>query len=158
MVGADPQLVVHPPPWTAGPPRPGDPRSSLQAFLAMLGGHMPVAPRQRFGIADVRDVASAHLAAMTTPDAAGKRYLLLADGPTTSWLGVANVLHERFGELAAKAPTEEAPAGEADPSGGLPPLIIHNERAKAELGFTPRPAETTIVDTVHDMIERGMLA
>jgi nucleoside-diphosphate-sugar epimerase len=155
--GGDTQLVVLNPTWIAGPTLTADPRSSLQAFLAMLGGHMPVAPRQRFGIADVRDVASAHLAAMTTPDAAGKRYLLLADGPTTSWLGVANVLHERFGELAAKAPTEEAPAGEAAPSGGLPPLIIHNERAKAELGFTPRPAETTIVDTVQSMQAAGML-
>jgi len=149
--GGDTELVVLNPTWIAGPTLTSDPRSSLQAFNAMLGGQMPVAPRQRFGVVDVRDVASAHLAAMSTPDAAGKRYLLLADGPTTSWLGVANVLHERFGSLAALAPTEEAPGDE------LPPLIIHNERAKAELGFAPRPVETTIVDTVDDMRARGML-
>jgi len=149
--GGGTELVVLNPTWIAGPTLTSDPRSSLQAFLGMLGGHMPLAPRQRFGIADVRDVASAHLAAMTTPEAAGKRYLLLADGPTTSWLGVAHVLRERFGELAAKAPTEEAPGDE------LPPLVIHNERAKAELGFAPRSAEATIVDTVDDMRERGML-
>lgn len=149
--GDDTQLVVLNPTWIAGPALTSDGRSSLQAFAAMLGGHMPVAPRQRFGIADVRDVAAAHLAAMTTPDAAGKRYLLLADGPTTSWLGVANVLHDHFGDLAAKAPTEEAPGDE------LPPLVIHNERAKSELGLAPRPAETTLVDTVEDMRERGML-
>ena len=150
--GGDTQLVVLNPTWIAGPTLTSDPRSSLQAFSAMLGGQMPVAPRQRFGIADVRDVASAHLAAMAAPDAAGKRYLLLADGLTTSWLGVATVLREHFGALAAKAPTEEAPGDE------LPPLIIHNERAKAELGFAPRPAETTIVETVQSMIDHGMLA
>jgi len=145
------ELVVLNPTWIAGPTLTSDARSSLQAFSAMLGGHMPLAPRQRFGIADVRDVSSAHLAAMATPDAAGKRYLLLADGPTISWLGVADVLRSRFGDLAAKAPTEEVPGDE------LPPLIIHNERAKAELGFAPRSAETTIVETVESMIERGML-
>jgi nucleoside-diphosphate-sugar epimerase len=149
--GGDTELVVLNPTWISGPTLTSDARSSLQAFSAMLGGHMPLAPRQRFGIADVRDVASAHLAAMATPDAAGKRYLLLADGPTISWLGVADVLRTRFGALAAKVPTEEAPGDE------LPPLIIHNERAKAELGFTPRSAETTLVETVEGMRESGML-
>jgi len=139
------------PTWIAGPTLTADPRSSLQAFSAMLGGQMPLAPRQRFGVVDVRDVASAHLAAMATPDAAGKRYLLLADGPTISWLGVANLLHEHFGELAAKAPTEEVPGDE------VTPLVIHNERAKAELRFAPRSAETAIIDTVESMRERGFL-
>ena len=149
--GGGTELVVLNPTWIAGPTLTSDARSSLQAFSAMLGGQMPLAPRQRFGIADVRDVASAHLAAMSTADAAGKRYLLLTDGPTTSWLGVATILHEHFGALAAKAPTEEVPGDD------LPPLVIHNERAKAELGFAPRPAETTIIETVENMRERGML-
>lgn len=150
--GGDTELVVLNPTWIAGPTLTADARSSLQAFSAILGGQMPLAPRQMFGIADVRDVASAHLAAMSTPGAAGKRYLLLADGPTISWLGVATVLRDHFGELAAQAPTEEVPGDD------LPPLVIHNERAKAELGFAPRPAETTIVETVVTMRERGMLA
>lgn len=149
--GGGTELVVLNPTWIAGPTLTSDPRSSLQAFSAMFQGQMPLAPRQRFGIADVRDVASAHLAAMAAPDAAGKRYLLLADGPTITWLGVATLLHEHFGELAAKAPTEEVPGEE------LPPLIIHNERAKAELGFAPRSAETTVVETVQNMRERRML-
>jgi hypothetical protein len=50
-----------------------------------------------------------HVAAMATPGAAGKRYLLLADGPTTTFLEVAGVLPARRGEFAATVPTEEAP-------------------------------------------------
>ncbi len=150
--GGDTELVVINPTWVAGPTLTSDARSSLQIFQAMLGGHMPLAPRQRFGVADVRDVADAHRAAMHTPDAAGKRYLVLADGPTTSWLGVADILHSRFGSLADKAPTEEVPGED------LAPLIIHNERAKQELGLSYRPAEETIVDTVTSMQELGMLA
>ena len=145
------ELVVVNPTWIAGPTLTAEARSSLQVFTAMLSGAMPVAPRQRFGIADVRDVADLHRAAMTTPAAAGKRYLALADGPTISWLGVAQVLRDRLGPLADRVPTEEAPGDE------LPPLTIHNERAKRELGFSPRPAEETLVDTVVSMRDLGML-
>ena len=149
--GGGTELVVLNPTWIAGPTLTSDARSSLQLFSAMLGGQMSVTPRQRFGIADVRDVADAHQAAMATPVAAGKRYLLLADGPTTTFLEVAQVLRANLGALAERVPTEEAPGDE------LPPLIIHNERAKAELGFAPRPAETTIVETAESMRDLGML-
>lgn len=42
-------------------------QSSLQLFTAMLNGTMKVVPRQRFGIADVRDVAELHMTPMATP-------------------------------------------------------------------------------------------
>ena len=58
---------------------------------------MPALPRQRFGVVDVRDVADAHITAMATPAAAGKRYLLLADGPTITWLGLAQILRDHLG-------------------------------------------------------------
>ena len=149
--GGDTELVVINPTWIAGPTLTPDARSSLQLFQAMLTGHMPVVPRQRFGIADVRDVAQLHITAMTTPAAAGKRYLALADGPTVTFLDVANVLREKLGPLAELVPREEA-AGE-EPA----PLVIHNERAKAELGFAPRPAETTIVETAQSLRDLGLL-
>jgi nucleoside-diphosphate-sugar epimerase len=149
--GGGTELVVINPTWIAGPTLTSEARSSLQLFVAMLGGMMPVVPRQRFGIADVRDVAELHIAAMATPEASGKRYLALADGPTTTFLEVANVLRDRLGPIAARVPTEEAPGDE------LPPLVIHNERAKDELGFRPRPAPTTIVETAESLIDLGLL-
>ena len=149
--GSGTELVVINPTWIAGPTLTSDARSSLQLFQAMLTGHMPVVPRQRFGIADVRDVARLHITAMATPGAAGKRYLALADGPTVTFLDVANVLRERLGALANLVPTEEAPGEEP------PPLVIHNDRAKAELGFAPRPAETTIVETAESLRDLGLL-
>jgi nucleoside-diphosphate-sugar epimerase len=149
--GGDTELVVVNPTWIAGPTLVGEVRSSLQFFTAMLSGAMPFVPRQRFGIADVRDVAQLHITAMTTPEAAGKRYLALADGPTTTFLGVAQLLRERLPSLAAHVPTEEAPGEE------LPPLVIHNERAKQELGFRPRPADETIIETVESLRDLGLL-
>lgn len=150
--GGDTELAVLNPTWIAGPTLTSDARSSLQIFTAMLSGHLEATPRQRFGVADVRDVASAHIAAMTTPEAAGKRFLLLADGPTTTFLEVANVLRERFGEWAAKVPTEEVPGDE------LPALVIHNERAKRVLGFSPRPMVDTIVETVESIRDLGLMS
>ncbi len=117
----------------------------------MLDGHMPMVPRQRFGIADVRDVSELHITAMATPEAAGKRYLALADGPTTTFLEVAQLLRDRLGPLADRVPTEEAPGDE------LPPLVIHNDRAKRELAFSPRPADSTIVETAESLRDLGLL-
>ena len=150
--GGDTELVVINPTWIAGPTLTTEARSSLQVFTAMLSGAMHAVPRQRFGIADVRDVAELHVAAMQAPEAAGKRYLALADGPTTTWLGVAQVLRDHLGSLAARVPTTELPGEEPAP------LIIRNDRAKQELGFRPRPAETTIVETAGSLRDLGMLA
>ncbi len=149
--GAGTELVVINPTWIAGPTLTTEARSSLQVFTAMLSGAMTVVPRQRFGIADVRDVAALHITAMTTPEAAGRRYLALADGPTVTWLEIAQLLRDRLGPLAARVPTEEAPGDE------LPQLTIRNDRAKQELHFRPRPAEATIVETVESMRDLGML-
>jgi nucleoside-diphosphate-sugar epimerase len=117
----------------------------------MLDGTMPVVRRQRFGIADVRDVADLHIRAMAAPDAAGKRYVALADGPTISFLDIAQILRARLGPLAERVPTEEAPGPEP------PRLVIHNDRAKQELGWRPRPAETTVLDTAESLRDLGLL-
>jgi dihydroflavonol-4-reductase len=149
--GGDTELVVLNPTWIAGPTLTASARSSLQIFTSMLDGLMPAVPRQRFGIADVRDVAALHVTAMATPEAAGKRYLVLADGPTRTFLEVAQILRDRLGPLAARVPTAEQPGEEPSP------LVIHNDRAKRELGFRPRDAETTVVETAESLRDLGLL-
>jgi nucleoside-diphosphate-sugar epimerase len=149
--GGDTELVVLNPTFILGPTLTSQARSSLQLTKAMLDGTMPVVRRQRFGVADVRDVADLHIRAMAARDAAGKRYLALADGPTISFLQMAQILRDRLGPLAARVPTREAPGPE------LPNLIIHNDRAKRELGWRPRPAETTIVETAESLRDLGLL-
>jgi nucleoside-diphosphate-sugar epimerase len=147
--GGDTELVVLNPTFILGPALTAQPRSSLLLIKAMLDGAMPVVRRQRFGVADVRDVADLHMRAMAAPDAAGKRYLALADGPTITFLGIAQILRERLGPLAQRVPTEEEPGPEP------PPLIIHNERAKRELGWRPRPAQDTILESAENVLELG---
>jgi nucleoside-diphosphate-sugar epimerase len=149
--GGDTELVVVNPTFILGPTLTTDLRSSLQLVKAMLEGTMPVVRRARFGIADVRDVADVHIRAMAAPGAAGKRFLVVADGPTVSFLEVADTLRRRLGPLAARVPTEEAPGED------LVRPIIHNDRAREELGWRPRPAETTIVETAESLRDLGMI-
>lgn len=117
---------------------------------------MSVAPRVRFGVVDVRDVAGLHLRAMAAPRAAGKRYLAVSDGPALSFAEVAGILRRRLGDPAALAPTAEAAleAGRPEP----PRPVVHNDRARQELGWRPRPAETTIVESAESLRDLGLLS
>jgi nucleoside-diphosphate-sugar epimerase len=146
----DMELVVLNPTFIIGPTLVTALRSSLVAIKAIAEGTMPALPRQRFGVADVRDVADAHVKAAATPEAAGKRYLLLADGPTITWLDLAESIRDHLG-AGAHVTVREAP-GE-DPT----PLTIHNDRAERELGWQPRAARTTITETVDSLRALGLL-
>lgn len=147
----DTELVVLNPTFIIGPTLVTTLRSSLVAIKAIAEGTMPALPRQRFGVADVRDVADAHLKAAATPEAANKRYLLLADGPTITWLDLAEAIHEHLGAGGANVTLMEGPGDEPTP------LTIRNDRAKQELQWQPRTAHTTITDTVDSMRELGLL-
>ncbi|MER7251093.1 NAD-dependent epimerase/dehydratase family protein [Kribbella sp. NPDC000426] len=144
MRGAGTELVVVNPTGIFGPTLTADLRSSTQLIKLMLDGTMTVAPRARFGVVDVRDVADLHVRAMAAPDAAGKRFLAVADGPTVSFLEVAEI-------LGPPAPTEEAPGPD------LPRPIIHNDRARNELGWQPREVKTTILETAESLRDLGLV-
>jgi dihydroflavonol-4-reductase len=140
------ELVVVNPTGIFGPTLTADLRSSTQLIKMMLDGTVTVAPRARFGVVDVRDVADLHVRAMAAPDAAGNRYLAVANGPTVSFLEIARMLHRRLGVVT---PSEEAPGPE------LPRPIIHNDRARA-LGWQPRDVETTIIETAESLRDLGL--
>jgi dihydroflavonol-4-reductase len=150
--GGDTELVVVNPTFILGPTLTTGLGSSMQLVKAMLDGTLGIAPRARFGVVDVRDVADLHLRAMAAPEAAGKRYLAVADGPTTSFVEVADTLRRRLGPLAERVPTQEAPGDD------LPRPVIHNDRARTELGWRPRAVETTVVDSAGSLRELGLLA
>lgn len=149
--GGDTELVVVNPTGVFGPTLTTRLGSSMHIIKAMLDGTMTVAPRARFGIADVRDVSDLHLRAMVTPDAAGKRFLALSNDPATSFVGVAEMLRDHLGDVAAHVPTEEEPGDDR------PAPVIHNDRARNQLGWRPRASTDTIVDSGRSLIDLGLL-
>ena len=71
LVAINPGLVLGPLP---------DPhqRTSGEMVYQLMSGKLPGLAHLQFSCVDVRDVASAHLAAMTTPEAAGQRFICIA--------------------------------------------------------------------------------
>jgi nucleoside-diphosphate-sugar epimerase len=57
-----------------GPLLDEDPGTSALLVKRLLNGSVPALPRISFGIVDVRDVAEAHVRAMTAPEAGGRRF------------------------------------------------------------------------------------
>ena len=136
---------------------------SLEAIQRLLDG-MPGVPRIGFSFVDVRDVADLHLKAMTAPEAGGQRFIAVA---RFLWMAeVAAVLREHLGDAAAKVPKRSVPnlvvraMGLFDPSvrsiaGDLGVKVeMSSEKAKARLGWSPRPVEETIVDCAQSLVER----
>lgn len=149
--GGGTELVVVNPTFILGPTLTDVLGSSMWLVKMMLEGTTSVVPRQRFGIVDVRDVTDLHLRAMAAPEAAGRRFLAVAGGPAMGFLEVAGILRRRLGAFAARVPTREAPGEEP------PRPIIHNDRARAALGWRPREVETTIVETAESLRDLGLV-
>ena len=156
------ELTVINPTGIFGPALGPDFASSLGVITALLEGRLPFLPDQRFGVADVRDVAALHLIAMTDDRAAGQRFI--ASGGYSSMAGIAGILRSRLGADAAKVPTRRIPTWLLKAVA----LVVRPLRALAReagvrreprlgkatrvLGWSPRPVEDTIVDTARSLL------
>ncbi|KAK7466785.1 hypothetical protein BaRGS_00037101 [Batillaria attramentaria] len=69
------ELAVINPSLVLGPPLHGTSCTSVDIMKQLLERQMPVVARLSFAIVDVRDVALAHVRAMTSPEAAGHRHV-----------------------------------------------------------------------------------
>lgn len=83
------ELVVINPGLVLGPLPDTHQRTSGELVYQLLSGKLPGLARVQFNCVDVRDVAAAHLAGMVTPEAAGQRFLCIAE---QFWLQDAAVL------------------------------------------------------------------
>ena len=88
-----------------GPLLDEDPGTSAILVKRLLDGSVPAAPRIPIAPVDVRDVAAAHLAAMTDPDAGGRRFPMAVD--PLYFIDAARLLRARFPDR--KIPRFEMP-------------------------------------------------
>jgi nucleoside-diphosphate-sugar epimerase len=92
---------------------------------------------------DVRDLADAHVKALTTPATAGKRYLI--GGHDFSNTAVVKVLADKFPELKSKLP-------EGDEENVIVAQIEAGE-GNTVLGMKFKTFEETVVDTTRKILE-----
>lgn len=164
-----------------GPALPGVSASSAQMVERMVTGRgMPAVPRVEMAVVDVRDVAGLLVDALERPAAAGHRFL--AAGEVLTMKQVAEIAGGVRREMAAAGAVNPARVG-AEKKGprrvvtmpdaafrlaakldkNLHPLVsmlgrrltVNAQRAQDVLGWTARPARTTIEDTARDYLERA---
>lgn len=155
------------PGMVCGPVMGADYSASLLVIVKLLDGALPGLPRFGFPICDVRDIADAHVRAMTAPGMAGERFLCAGQ---FLWMAdIAAVLKSRLADKARRVPTMKLP----DIAVRLTALFDREVRmvlaelgrericdashAKAVLGWVPRPAEETIVDAARSLIAAGLI-
>ena len=165
--GGDMEFVTVNPSLVLGPLQSGDFSTSLEAIKKLLEGSMPGMPNLGFGIVDVRDVADMHVRCLTAPNMAGERFI--CSGPFLMMDEVAAILRAGLGPQARKVPRLKLPnwlvriAARFDPVIGQVIGELGKRRespanhAREVLGWVPRPAEESILDTARDMIRLGIV-
>ncbi|MFE0628254.1 hypothetical protein ACFW3D_14945 [Streptomyces sp. NPDC058864] len=149
-----------------GPVLTRDTTGSVGIVARMLTGGMRGVPRIGLEVVDVRDLVDVHIRAMTSPQAAGERFL--ATGEFIWMADMARALREGLGADGRKVPTRQVPdlavrfaARFTDPSLReiTPALGRRNrhstEKARRVLGWEPRPARQAVLDCARSLIEHG---
>jgi dihydroflavonol-4-reductase len=167
-VGAGIELAVVNPVGVLGPVLGPDFSTSIQLVSRLLDGSVPGAPKLTFNIVDVRDVADLHLRAMTSPHAAGERFLAVTGDPV-SMGQISRLLRERLGEQARKAPTRElsnwlvklVSLFDSSLKQIVPELghvrLASSEKARSVLGWEPLSGEQAILATAQSLIDLGLV-
>ena len=163
--GAGLELACINPVVVLGPAMSGDVSASLQVVVQPMQGRLPAYPKLTFGVVDVRDVADAHVAAMTDPEAPGRRFLL--GESVLSFRDIGDVLREAYPDR--KLPKGELPNWLVRALSLLNPTLkqivpelgktraFDNSRARALLGRDLVPAREAILESARTLIELGEL-
>lgn len=161
------ELVTVNPGLVLGPLLAADFSTSGEVVRKLLKRELPGCPDIGWAVVDVRDVAAAELAAMTTPIAAGQRFVLAIEH--ASMLDIAKILDTTFRPRGYKVPTRRVPAWMLrlvsvwDRTARLAVQElgkrqdVSNRHAREVLGWRPRSLEDMVVSMGESMIEHGVV-
>ena len=161
------ELVAINPGVILGPILGRETGTSVALVQSLLKGRYPVLPDFRVPIIDVRDVADAHLLALSVAAAAGERFITA--GEVLSLKEIVAVLKRDFPAYARKLPSFVLPnllarlAAHVDP--GLKLIVrelgrdarVSNEKARRVLGWKPRSEEEAIRASAESLIAAGLV-
>ncbi|KAH3878164.1 uncharacterized protein LOC127874026 [Dreissena polymorpha] len=161
------ELAVVNPSYVMGPVLNGSKCSSTDVVKRLLEHSSLCVPKLNFSIVDVRDVAAAHIKAMTSQEASGKRHLVTNDN---MWMKeIAQVLSKEFKSQGYSVPTANYPNAVLNLIGMFDKSVkmiipqvnkvikFDNSRMKEVLGVTPRDLKETILDMAYSLIEAGIV-
>lgn len=157
------ELSVINPLVVLGPTLTKDIGTSNDFMRQILVGKVPAAANLHFGFVDVRDVAAAHLMAMTSKQAAGERFIISTE---EMWLIELTTILNQAGYK--KAPLKKMPnwlvkvIGLFDAPTKQISQLLDSERytpadkARKILGWKPREIRETILETAAQLKAMGM--
>jgi len=161
------QLVVINPAYIVGPllsKYGGD--TSRTLVTRFLKNDMPGVPDSNLQIVDVRDVANAHVIALTNPNAPGNRYLCYRQSMWMKEIGA--ILAKEFGPKGYKIPSTHVPKAlvwvvsiwDKDAENIYPrigkEIVLSSEKVQKEFGITFRTLEESLIDMANSLIEFGL--
>jgi len=162
------ELAAINPPLILGPIPNKDIRTSIELIRTLMLGQVPGVGRIKMGTVDVRDVASAIILAMNTPEAAGNRFLVSAE--PSMWLkDIADLLHNKYSARGYKINRIQFPSLLVRILGLFDKKVsrvtdsldwdyeLSNANAKRILKWTPRSAEDAILSMAESLIEQGII-
>lgn len=162
------ELVAMLPVAVMGPVMGNDISGSNHVVQRSLDGDLPGYPNMWMPIVDVRDVAAAHILAMTVPAAAGQRFLV-SSGPSIAMKEVGALLRTHLGDAAKRVPTRTIPDfvvrlaarfnAEFRPVAADLGFVkkVSSDKARHVLGWQPRPSEEAIVAAGQSMIRKSLV-
>jgi nucleoside-diphosphate-sugar epimerase len=160
-------LAVINPGLVLGPLLSSDWGTSGEAVKKLIDRDFPAIPDINYACVDVRDVAAAHLAAMTIPEASGQRFICAE--ANHSLREIATVLAAHLGPKGFKIPTGKLPGPvlrivalwDKTAQLALNDLGVRqdldNSRIRTVLGWQPRGLEEMVVSMADSMIEHGIV-
>jgi nucleoside-diphosphate-sugar epimerase len=150
-----------------GPLLSGRFSSSGEAIKRMLEHDIPGMPAISFPPIDVRDVAWAHVAAMTSPVAGGERFL--CGNESVPLVEIAKILAEKYNPLGYKVPTRTLPKigvriaalFDRDLRFVIPeighPTVVDASKVRDVLGLRPRGLQEMSYAMADSMIKYGVV-
>jgi nucleoside-diphosphate-sugar epimerase len=161
------ELVTINPPYILGPVPNKNFRTSVELIRTYMLGQVPGVGRIKMGLVDVRDVASAIILAMQTPEAAGHRFLCSGG---VLWLKeIVEILHKGYAKRGYKIPTLQFPSSLIRFLALFDKKIavvtdsldwdyeLSSEKTKRILKWKPRPTEEAILSMAESLIEHGFV-
>ena len=161
------ELVAVNPGFVIGPLQHPVSATTVEVIRLLMNRAYPASPRLGFAVVDARDIAIAHRLAMESPKAAGNRYICAGE-------------HLWLHDMAAQLADEFNSRGFRVPTGRMPTWLLWTiarfdrtarsalgfvgrrecvtaQKALDELGWTTRPAATSVLDTGRSLVEHGLV-
>jgi dihydroflavonol-4-reductase len=161
------ELATVNPSYVLGPALGADFSFSLEVVKKLLDRSVPGLARFGFPIVDVRDLARLHVLAMTSPAAAGQRFI--GSGEFFWMRDIAQILRDGLGAGGRVAPKYDLPDFLVRLIAIVDPVVrgrlydlgkerrVSSDKARQRLGWVTRPGAETILDTARSLQALGVV-